>query len=97
MGDKRISAKIKRFQMKRVTSGNVLEFCEEEPFNPDYVEVDRVLDASEHTDEDTKVTTKHYLVKWRSLPYEDSTWEQEADVYHININDYLRRKDAPKD
>jgi chromodomain-helicase-DNA-binding protein 7 len=96
-GDKRISAKIKRFQMKRVTSGNVLEFCEEEPFNPDYVEVDRVLDASEHTDEDTKVTTKHYLVKWRSLPYEDCTWELEADVDPIKIKDYLRWKDAPKD
>ena len=58
-GDKRIVAKIKRFQQKRQTSGNVLEFCEEEPFNPDYVEVDRVLDASEHTDEETKVQNKY--------------------------------------
>ena len=22
----------------------------------------------------------HYLVKWRSLPYEDATWELEEDV-----------------
>ena len=55
-GDKRINQKIKRFQQKREKSGNVLDFCEEEPFNPDYVEVDRVLDASEHTDEQTKVS-----------------------------------------
>ena len=54
-GDKRINQKIKRFQQKREKSGNVLDFCDEEPFNPDYVEVDRVLDASEHTDEQTKV------------------------------------------
>ena len=57
-GDKRINQKIKRFQQKREKSGNVLDFCEEEPFNPDYVEVDRVLDASEHTDEQTKVSMK---------------------------------------
>ena len=62
-GDKRINQKIKRFQQKREKSGNVLDFCEEEPFNPDYVEVDRVLDASEHTDEQTKVSlmeNSHY-------------------------------------
>ena len=57
-GDKRINGKISRFQQKRTKSGNVLDFCEEEPFNPDYVEVDRVLDASEHTDEQTKVGLK---------------------------------------
>ena len=54
-GDKRISQKIKRFQQKRDKSGNVLDFCDEEPFNPDYVEVDRVLDSSEHTDPQTNV------------------------------------------
>ena len=54
-GDKRINQKIKRFQQKREKSGNVLDFCDEEPFNPDYVEVDRVLDASEHTDPATNV------------------------------------------
>ena len=73
-GDKRISQKIKRFKQKREKSANVLDFCEDEHFNPDYVEVDRVLDASIHTDEDTGVVTKHFLVKWRSLPYEDCKW-----------------------
>merc|ERR1719509_387115 len=94
-GDKRINGKIKRFHQKRDKSSNVLDFCDEEPFNPDYVEVDRVLDASEHTDEQTKVTTKHYLVKWRSLPYEDCTWELEADVDPKKIEDFMRWRDPP--
>ena len=51
---------------------------EEEPFNPDYIEVDRILDMSE-TEEDGK-TVVHYLVKWNALPYEDATWELEDDV-----------------
>ena len=42
-----------------------------------------------------QVTTKHYLVKWRSLPYEDCTWELEADVDPIKIKDFLRWKDPP--
>ena len=41
------------------------------------------------------MTTKHYLVKWRSLPYEDCTWELEADVDPEKIKDYLRWKDPP--
>ena len=40
-GDKRISQKIKRFKQKREKSANVLEFCEDEHFNPEYIEVDR--------------------------------------------------------
>ena len=42
-----------------------------------------------------QVTTKHYLVKWRSLPYEDCTWELEADVDPKKIEDYLRWKVPP--
>lgn len=52
---------------------------EEESFNPDYMEVDRVLDMSETTMEVGKVVV-HYLVKWKALPYEDATWELEDDV-----------------
>eukprot|EP00093_Oithona_nana_P000332 00332.XXX_1855_200_1 [CDS] Oithona nana genome sequencing. len=94
-GDKRISQKIKRFKQKREKSANVLEFCEDEHFNPDYVEVDRVLDASIHTDDDTGVVTKHFLVKWRSLPYEDCTWELESDVDPNKIKDYEKWKHPP--
>ena len=41
------------------------------------------------------MTTKHYLVKWRSLTYEDCTWELEADVDPIRIKEYERWKDPP--
>ena len=55
-GDKRVSQKIKRYQQKKEKSANVLDFCDDEPINPDYVEVDRVLDSSVHTDPDTNVS-----------------------------------------
>lgn len=53
---------------------------DEELFNPDYVEVDRVLEESKTIDPNTQEEVTHYLVKWRSLPYEDSTWELQQDV-----------------
>lgn len=53
---------------------------DDELFNPDYVEVDRVLEESHTIDPNTQEEVTHYLVKWRSLPYEDSTWELQQDV-----------------
>lgn len=44
-GDRRISQKVKRYKQKKDI--NVFDFLDEEPFNPDYVEVDRVLDVNE--------------------------------------------------
>ena len=55
-GDKRVSQKVKRYIQKKEKSANMMDFCDDEPFNPDYVEVDRVLDSSVHTDADTKVS-----------------------------------------
>ena len=49
-------------------------------FNPDYVEVDRVLEESVTFDPNSKEEITHYLVKWRGLAYEDSTWELQQDV-----------------
>ena len=53
---------------------------EDEPFNPDYIEVARVIDRSTTTDPTTGEEVTHYLVLWRSLPYEDATWELDQDV-----------------
>jgi chromodomain-helicase-DNA-binding protein 7 len=95
-GDKRIASKIKRFKLKREKNVGLLEFCQEEDaFNPDYVEVDRVLDESQLKDEVSGITTRHYLVKWRSLPYEDCTWELENDVDPNKISDFLKWREAP--
>ena len=79
-GDKRVIQKLKRFHQKRAQAGSMFEFLEEDLFNPDYVEVDRVLDKAEHTEEATDKVTRNFLVKWKALPYEDATWELEEDV-----------------
>uniref|UniRef100_A0A182SIN7 Chromodomain-helicase-DNA-binding protein 7 n=1 Tax=Anopheles maculatus TaxID=74869 RepID=A0A182SIN7_9DIPT len=93
-GDKRVGNKIKRFLMKQQQQLNIFESLDEEPFNPDFVEVDRVLDVSELVDDEGK-TVKHYLVKWKSLPYEDSTWELEDDVDQLKIEQYYRFNKIP--
>uniref|UniRef100_A0A8C8M7R0 DNA helicase n=1 Tax=Oncorhynchus tshawytscha TaxID=74940 RepID=A0A8C8M7R0_ONCTS len=84
--DKRIHQKVKRFRAKQALATFVTEM-DDEPFNPDYVEVDRVLDESESTDENGEPVNL-YLVKWCSLPYEDSTWELKADIDLAKIEEY---------
>lgn len=60
--------------------------------------MDRVLDVAEHTDPNTGKTIKHYLVKWRSMQYEDSTWELEEDVDPVKIQQYENNiKRPPKE
>ncbi|OTF74291.1 hypothetical protein BLA29_007394, partial [Euroglyphus maynei] len=44
-GDRRINLKLRRYKQKKDI--NVFDFLDEEPFNPDYVEVDRILDVNE--------------------------------------------------
>ncbi|PKU27950.1 chromodomain-helicase-dna-binding protein 8 [Limosa lapponica baueri] len=61
-----------------------------EPFNPDYVEVDRILDESHSVDKDNGEPVVYYLVKWCSLPYEDSTWELKEDVDEGKIGEFKR-------
>jgi chromodomain-helicase-DNA-binding protein 7 len=93
-GDKRVSNKIRRFQQKQGQQFNIFENIEEDPFNPDFVEVDRILDCSEHTDDEGN-TVKHYLVKWKSLAYEDSTWELEEDVEEVKVEQYEKFNKLP--
>uniref|UniRef100_A0A672G6Y2 Chromodomain helicase DNA binding protein 9 n=1 Tax=Salarias fasciatus TaxID=181472 RepID=A0A672G6Y2_SALFA len=82
--DKRIQQKIKRFKMKQAQRALFFE----DPFNPDYVEVDRVLEVSYCEDKDTGEEVVYYLVKWCSLPYEDSTWELKDDVDQSKIEEF---------
>ena len=37
----------------------------------------------------------HYLVKWRSLPYEDATWELEEDVDMESIRKFNQLQLVP--
>uniref|UniRef100_A0A673JTU8 Chromodomain-helicase-DNA-binding protein 9-like n=1 Tax=Sinocyclocheilus rhinocerous TaxID=307959 RepID=A0A673JTU8_9TELE len=90
--DKRIQQKIKRFKIKQAQKAHF--FMEEEPFNPDYVEVDRVLEVSYCEDKDTGEPVVYYLVKWCSLPYEDSTWELKEDVDQTKIKEFKKLQAA---
>ena len=77
-GDKRFDGKVKRFKQKQAAQG-IFANLDDEPFNPEYTMVERILDVASQTEPSGEVVT-HYLVKWRSLPYEDATWELEEDV-----------------
>lgn len=68
---------------------------DEEPFNPIYLEVDRVLDMSEGHEDQHGSPQRHFLVKWQGLPYEESTWELELDVDQYKIQHYMKFKDLP--
>lgn len=94
-GDKRIFSKIKRFKQKQAQQMNIFELLDDEPFNPDYVEVERILDMSENQDPANDTVVKHYLVKWKSLQYEDSTWELEEDIDVDKIRQYKVFSEIP--
>ncbi|XP_045762222.1 chromodomain-helicase-DNA-binding protein 7 isoform X2 [Maniola jurtina] len=97
-GDKRIYSKIKRFKQKQAQQLNIFELLDDEPFNPDYIEVERILDMSENQDPANNTVVKHYLVKWKSLQYEDSTWELEEDIDIDKIRQYkIFSENPPKD
>uniref|UniRef100_A0A8C5NC61 Chromodomain-helicase-DNA-binding protein 8 n=1 Tax=Gouania willdenowi TaxID=441366 RepID=A0A8C5NC61_GOUWI len=86
--DKRIHQKIKRFKVKHAQMRHF--FQEEEPFNPDYVEADRILDVSHSIDKDNGEPVIYYLVKWCSLPYEDATWELKEDVDEGKVEEFSK-------
>uniref|UniRef100_A0A8C8EVK4 DNA helicase n=1 Tax=Oncorhynchus tshawytscha TaxID=74940 RepID=A0A8C8EVK4_ONCTS len=90
--DKRIHQKLKRFKIKHAQMRLLLQE-EEEPFNPDYVEVDRILDESNSVDKDNGEPVVYYLVKWCSLPYEDATWELREDVDEDKVVEFRKIQD----
>lgn len=94
-GDKRIFSKIKRYKQKQAQQMNIFELLDDEPFNPDYIEVERILDMSENQDPACDTVVKHYLVKWKSLQYEDSTWELEEDIDVDKIKQYKIFSEIP--
>ncbi|XP_072100919.1 chromodomain-helicase-DNA-binding protein 6 isoform X1 [Mobula birostris] len=94
--DKRIHQKIKRFRAKQAQMKNLFVEPDEEPFNPDYVEVDRILDVAHTIDSETSEPVTHYLVKWCSLPYEESTWELVEDIDPVKIQEYEELQIVPE-
>uniref|UniRef100_A0A671XZG9 Chromodomain helicase DNA binding protein 8 n=1 Tax=Sparus aurata TaxID=8175 RepID=A0A671XZG9_SPAAU len=90
--DKRIHQKIKRFKTKHAQMRHLFQE-DEESFNPDYVEVDRILDVSHSVDKDNGEPVIYYLVKWCSLPYEDATWELKEDVDEGKVEEFSKIQD----
>ncbi|VDN01887.1 unnamed protein product [Thelazia callipaeda] len=81
-GDRRAAAKLKRFHQKRAQNSDQ---DEEEQFNSDFVVVERILDANKFDGKD------FVLVKWKSLPYEDVTWEKMEIIPQDKIEAYKQR------
>uniref|UniRef100_A0AAY4EUF0 DNA helicase n=1 Tax=Denticeps clupeoides TaxID=299321 RepID=A0AAY4EUF0_9TELE len=86
--DPRIHQKIKRFRNKQAQMKHIFTEPDEDLFNPDYIEVDRLLEVAYTTDTETGEEVTHYLVKWCSLSYEESTWELQEDVDPGKIREF---------
>ncbi|KAL2090640.1 hypothetical protein ACEWY4_012903 [Coilia grayii] len=93
--DPRIHQKIKRFRNKQAQMKHIFSEPDEDMFNPDYIEVDRVLEVAHTTDTETGEEVTHYLVKWCSLSYEESTWELQEDVDPGKIREFEDLKKIP--
>lgn len=80
--------RVKRFEEKRLHRQVFITGEEEEYFNPDFLEIHRVIaervDSPLHleTDEENKKKDDglRFLIKWNSLPYSECTWERGCDV-----------------
>ncbi|XP_030634964.1 chromodomain-helicase-DNA-binding protein 6 [Chanos chanos] len=94
--DPRIHQKIKRFRTKQAQMKHIFTEPDEDLFNPDYVEVDRVLEVAHTTDTETGEEVTHYLVKWCSLSYEESTWELQEDIDPGKIREFEELKKIPE-
>uniref|UniRef100_A0A665U5P9 Uncharacterized protein n=1 Tax=Echeneis naucrates TaxID=173247 RepID=A0A665U5P9_ECHNA len=86
--DPRIHQKIKRFRTKQAQMKHLFTEPDDDLFNPDYVEVDRVLEVAVTTDTETGEEVTHYLVKWCSLSYEEATWELQEDLDPEKIKEF---------
>ncbi|XP_066558180.1 chromodomain-helicase-DNA-binding protein 6-like isoform X1 [Amia ocellicauda] len=93
--DPRIHQKIKRFRTKQAQMKHIFTEPDEDLFNPDYIEVDRVLEVAHTKDTETGEEVTHYLVKWCSLSYEESTWELQEDVDPGKIREFEEIKKIP--
>uniref|UniRef100_A0A8C9Y6T5 Chromodomain helicase DNA binding protein 6 n=1 Tax=Sander lucioperca TaxID=283035 RepID=A0A8C9Y6T5_SANLU len=97
--DPRIHQKIKRFRTKQAQMKHLFTEVtpDEDLFNPDYIEVDRVLEVAVTTDTETGEEVTHYLVKWCSLSYEEATWELQEDLDPEKIKEFEGIQKLPPD
>uniref|UniRef100_A0A8B9RJA2 Chromodomain helicase DNA binding protein 9 n=1 Tax=Astyanax mexicanus TaxID=7994 RepID=A0A8B9RJA2_ASTMX len=91
--DKRIQQKIKRFKIKQAQRAH---FFADVRIVPLYVEICASEVAKTRQNiffEPSPVV--YYLVKWCSLPYEDSTWELKEDVDQTKIEEFEKLQERP--
>jgi hypothetical protein len=50
--------------------------------NEDYITVDRIINVSQQDLDQDRL----FLVKWKSLGYDECTWEEERELLHKAIN-----------
>ncbi|KAK8835567.1 choline dehydrogenase 6 [Tritrichomonas musculus] len=102
------SAALRKFKRKtsddelsRSSSIPSLLTASQDDLNSNWFHVERIIghktEQEEKTDPDSTTkeifTINKYLVKWKSLPYDQSTWEKEEDITEKNfIEDYQRRR-----
>lgn len=70
---------------------NAIQIVDEAPTNGPVAEENQV----ENPRKMKKKISRHYLVKWRGLSYEDSTWELEEVLDPDKIKQFERFKDPP--
>ena len=78
-----LEPKFGKSKIKRYFTMGIDPYAElnpDKPFNPDFIQVDRILDEVNVKDEISGSVTKRFYVKWQSLPYETSTWENATDI-----------------
>ncbi|XP_054164988.1 chromodomain-helicase-DNA-binding protein 7-like isoform X2 [Oppia nitens] len=100
-GDRRVGQKLKRFKQKKDTM-NMFDFLDEEPYNPDYVEVDRILDVNEIEEiievipEDKEKEKENEIEKEKDVEKEKNVEkDEEKDVENDEEKDM--EKDVEKD
>ncbi|CAH8676514.1 choline dehydrogenase 6 [Schistosoma haematobium] len=61
---------------------------------------DDIDDKDDNVDDDdgtcSPVNVTYYLVKWRSLAYEDATWELSQDVDPTKVKEFYKRRYPPR-
>uniref|UniRef100_A0A7N6AZU6 DNA helicase n=1 Tax=Anabas testudineus TaxID=64144 RepID=A0A7N6AZU6_ANATE len=87
--DKRIHQKIKRFKTKHAQMRHIFQE-EEEPFNPDYVEVDRILDVSHSVDKDNVIYVLLIVVRPHISRPPASSWKKLDETREYKNGNILR-------
>ena len=69
---------------------------DDDPFPPEYLEVDRIVAAKQEVNPQTGRPYYLYFIKWKELPYAESTWEQASDFNDDEkIEQYKRNQTRP--